>query len=203
MGKELVLYHLSEAGGIGSRNQNRTLDWQLAVQIGTPSPFFTQLRKLNMKFEFEISEDKLLDSVVAAITEDTYPSVVTKIRDSSNAIIEQRVREMLDTHIETQILNMLTTKGFQPTDSYGKPKGEPLTLEDLAIQAASDFLNTKVDDYGRPDKHNKSRMQRYIHEYAIAGLDKSIKSEIDKIKADAIEKTRALVADMMAKKIEG
>lgn len=149
-------------------------------------------------------QDNLLEKLITYLSEDAFSVVVQEAKTKAALAIEQRVNALLDELLTEKINNLLNNKGFQPTDKYGNPKGEPLTLENVAIQAAEKFLNDKVDQYGKPSEYGRMlRIEWYVQKYAVEGLETKIKKEIEAIKSESVQKAQSVISELIAKKLHG
>ena len=69
------------------------------------------------------------------------------IRKAVTAGVIERVAAKIDAEVERIVLETLTTT-VQPTNQFGEPQGEPITLRSRIAAQVTRALETKVDDRG-------------------------------------------------------
>lgn len=97
-----------------------------------------------------------------------------EVRKTIRARVEERVQAITDERIGAE-LDQLLAEGWTKTDNYGRPTGSKFTLRDHALS-----LLTTTDSYNR-----ESYVDRSCREHVQEALSKTLKPEIDALKAKA------------------
>lgn len=116
------------------------------------------------------------------------------IRDRVRAIRDDEIREAVRPSIEEAL-----TKAIQPTDVYGTPKGEPVTLREHIVQTASDWLTKKSSE--RYGEKAMSPAERLIKEEVTRVFDREVKAALDDAKAQVMAAVQQEGARVLAETI--
>lgn len=130
--------------------------------------------------------------IVEKLTSDTdrwddLRSRVTAIRDEEiRAAIAPKVAEAIDTPI-------------QRTNEYGRAVGEPTTLTELIVKAASDYCNKPVDNYNRG---GGTVLQKHVTDAVQAAFQREIADQVKQVRAAVGAKLGATVSTEIQKALE-
>ena len=93
-----------------------------------------------IKVEVVWNNVDVIRQVVRAIAKSIYDDIKPKV--------EKAILDGLDAQVNEIIGNVLD-KEVQRTDQWGKPQGQSVSIRDLLMRDAEQWLNEKVDRYGR------------------------------------------------------
>jgi hypothetical protein len=112
-------------------------------------------------------------------------------------LLKHRVLEIRDEEIRAQvkpIVEKAITTSIQPTNGYGRPVGQPVSLEEVIVKEAHAYL-TKRDGYG-------DRSVSVVQKVVSDAVEKAIKTELARAIVEEKEKVvaavRAKAADLIA-----
>lgn len=120
----------------------------------------------------------------------------TTLRERVTTIRDEEIRAAVKPDIEAALL-----KAVQPTDSYGMPKGEPLTLHEVIVKQATDWL-TKPESQRYGEKA-MSPVKRLITEEVERVFRRDLQKAMDEAKAEVREAIKqegaALISETIAR----
>lgn len=103
--------------------------------------------------------DKIVDNVMHTGSSDDEGSWYGRESELSKRLkqilterIDVAIRAALETHVLPKAEQMISAMVIQQTNSYGEPKGEPVTLTEHAVKKADEYLMMQVDYEGRDTK---------------------------------------------------
>lgn len=111
--------------------------------------------------------------------------------------LRERIAAIQDEHIRAAVLpdiEAALTRAVQPTDHYGQPKGEPVTLHEVITEKAMSWLTTPASE-----RYGESRMtpvERLIKEEVERAFAREVKAALDEAKQqvkDAVQQQGARV----------
>jgi len=119
--------------------------------------------------------------------------LVEAVRKEALAQVEPLIRERVD-GIVTEAL----TTGYQPTDTFGDPKGEPTTLRSMIAETAKKWLNKR-------GYNSESEMQKLVNESIrkvwVNEMEKEASAAVAEIKkglrTKLADKVNAAVASLL------
>lgn len=117
-------------------------------------------------------------------------------RDESYRPLQQRVLELRDAEIREQVKPVVAeavAASVQPTNSYGQPTGAPVTLTDVIVKEAREFL-AKRGDYGR----GPTLVQTIVATEVDKAIRKELAEAIADEKAKVVAAVRAKAAELIA-----
>jgi hypothetical protein len=108
--------------------------------------------------------------------------------------IRDSIRAEIDTQVGTAITAALDGE-FQPTDTYGSPRGEKTTLRAEVVKTAQEWLAKPVKN----GSYNSSKTN--LDQYLTETVDRAIRKELDAAVKDAKEQVLGRVKDQAAEVI--
>ena len=85
---------------------------------------------------------------------------VRQLFDALRRDLEQTITNQLDEQIRKQLAEILTDiveTPIQKTNSYGEPRGEPVSLRERIIKHAEDWLQEAVDEQGKTKSYHRDK----------------------------------------------
>lgn len=157
-----------------------------------------------MKLEIELDDngvrDNIVDQAVQMLLDSRYSP--TELRRDIEKAVSAQVTERLNNVIGEAVADMLS-KPIQRYDTFGKAKGEPLSLESIVRNGANTYMTEKVDSYGKPTRDSfgspKSRIERLIEEAVVTGLARDMKVEAEKVRAEVVKRANAAAAEILTR----
>ena len=148
----------------------------------------------------------------ATVIREATDQVANRIYDDIKAEVTKRVIPTLDDHVNLAIASVLDQE-VQPTDKFGKSMGAAVSIRDLLMKDAEQWLNQQVDGYGRSEGRGYgTRMSRveYLFKKALKGDDNRKESPIAKMAkaalaaqiGDVTEMVQQAVQEQVAKKLK-
>jgi hypothetical protein len=122
------------------------------------------------------------------------------MREEEYRPLKQRVLEIRDNEVREQVKPVVARAieaSVQPTNSYGQPTGEPVTLTDVIVREAKELLN-KRSDYGR----GPTFLEGVIRDAVGVALQKELAAAIAEEKAKVVAVIRAKAAELIAEAIK-
>jgi hypothetical protein len=124
-------------------------------------------------------------------------------------IAEKEWREKLSARIDKKLDALITEEFFnkccQKTNGYGEPIGKSITLVELMLEHAKEFMNQKVDKNGSSDRYDSdktlTRLQYQMKTYVESQVSCLVKIEADKLVGESKETAKQIIADLIDKKI--
>lgn len=144
--------------------------------------------------EYETVPQTLGDAVAARIAkalqqDDGYKTLRTRVMEARDAEIRDQVKPIVAEAIASSV---------QPTNSYGQPVGQPVSLTELIVKEAREVLNRR-DGYG-------DKQRSYIQQIVAEAVDKAIRTELGAAiadeKAKVVAAIRARAADLIAQAVK-
>lgn len=114
--------------------------------------------------------------------------VVRDLKDSAAALVKEGVAKVVDEYALANIRAVMA-EPLQPTDCYGKPIGEPVSLAAYIRETITQHLAEQVDNQGRSKGstsfgETKSRKDWLLKAAVSKELDAAIVLELKKVQAD-------------------
>lgn len=132
-------------------------------------------------------EHVILDRAAAKVAGHVDSEIRAKLTRQIAAITEDELRGFIRPKLADAMASLL-----QPTDSFGTPKGEPQTLQQVIIDMAAKELRKPTDRY---DSRSPSVLQKLIHEE----VQRTIRGELQTAMKEAREEVLAAVRGQAAK----
>lgn len=139
-------------------------------------------------------EDIVLDQVV-------YKLVSNAINNKYEERLAQRVKDIRDETIRdiiAPIIEATINKSLQPTDNYGNPKGDPVTLAGLIEQRAKEYLVEKEP----VPYHSNKKPQTKIELFIESAVNNEIKKELHQALEDGKKEVKEAVQQKGAEVIQ-
>lgn len=163
------------------------------------------------------SADELVRRVATQLSEDTQEAIGEKVEEILGESIEALVRAKLDDYL-SRTVERLVADHYTPVSEEGDV-GEKTTLDDHIRKSIASYIfepcNLNVnrgerkivtasrDSYNRPDGKRYDLMVKEMSREAAAGLvNKEVAQHTAKMKEDATEAVKALVAEHIVKAAE-
>ena len=118
------------------------------------------------------------------------------VRERLDAISAEEIRARVVPHIEVAI-----AESVQPTDTWGKPKGDPVTLREVIVTEARKLLTAKTrdrDDYRGPER---TLVDRLIATEVAKAVHKELTGAIAEAKEQVTAAVKAEGAKVIAETI--
>lgn len=127
--------------------------------------------------------------------------LAAKLYDETKAIVTKAVRERAVDRVD-DLLDDIMDERMMLTSTYGEPKGEPTTLREAMIKAATDRLDQPVNQDGkRIDRNSYGTSYTYIQwraeQTARTVLDKELTGQL----SDAAKKIKDHAKNIVAAKL--
>ena len=140
--------------------------------------------------------------------------VIASLGYRSNEIVafaRERMGSLINDVIEAKakpIIEEMLRKPLQPTDGFGVPIGEPVSLETLLAMRIDAWAGEPVDVHGNPkkkDAYNSTapRFSYVLNKIIDDKLKRAVDDEVKKIAAQLKEEGTAVIARRIAEKISG
>jgi hypothetical protein len=131
----------------------------------------------------------------------------TTIRNKIYTTIEQLISDNISSRA-TAIINELLDKPLQPTDGFGNPKGEPMSLQEVLAKHIEQWATTTVNRDGLPTKkdgytHVVTRIDLMLGSIVNAEMKKQMDSEIKNLVATLKDSATKNIAKQIADKLAG
>jgi hypothetical protein len=143
--------------------------------------------------------DRIIDETVSEIREEVESGIVTQARADAQKALKEQIAKML-----ADIVKEVVATPVQPTNTYGEPKGEPITLRELILKEVNTYLQQGVDGRGRSDRCSSDKIPR-IRWFITTAVRKAIDEEYAKVIKDAGEEMRrnmdGRIADLFRKSV--
>lgn len=109
---------------------------------------------------------------------------------STKSAVEKAVHDKMSADIPT----MLETMKFQPTDSWGSPKGEAKTFKEFVANAVDQVFMKKVDQWGKWDS-GSIKNQTYIEFLLFENLKGHVQHHVKQALGSSGEAVGKAIAD--------
>lgn len=119
-----------------------------------------------------------------------------------------RVEKMRDDEIRAALLPVIgqaVAEAVQPTNTFGEPRGEPVTLRGLIVKEAREQLKQSGRDRRHPssDRRGATLLEHVIAHEVEGALGKELRAELEAAKADVKVAVREKGAEVIAEAIAG
>lgn len=127
---------------------------------------------------------------------------------------EETIRATIESKVADQIngvISDLLLKPLQPTDGFGSPVGEPVTLASLIQHEAKQYLTANVDYHGKLTKRGgfgdrgKTRLDfivsEALREQFKTSIDAEVRKMVEQVKAATLASISADVAKAIAARV--
>lgn len=120
--------------------------------------------------------------LLADIVNESARQLLTELRSSlsyDRDRVQRALQAKIDEHV-TGLLDEALHEALQPTDHFGKPKGEPKTMEEIIVAQVDDFLRraTRSDNYDRSpalvDKHLQDAVSKVVKKELSEALNEAV-----------------------------
>lgn len=128
-----------------------------------------------------------------AIVSSMRPILVEAVQAKVDKLADKAIKGIVTEHVGKLSVEAFGAV-FQPTDSWGKKKGEPKTLAEVVEGQVASYLNTSVNLQGRPHYSGKPRSEWLVNK----AMQDAVKGEIDKRLGDLREEFAAKIAAKIA-----
>ena len=155
-----------------------------------PEPESDHEVTLDAKVQIQWNNDDVIRQVVKDVAGRVYNDIKPQV---SKAILEG-----LDAQVNSALSEMLDTE-IQPTDSWGKPHGEKISIRAMLQRDAEQWLTDNVDYQGRKGSEsygNKYPRVHWIIQEALNGTKDS--RGTTRLQKMVVETARAAIGDVTA-----
>lgn len=139
---------------------------------------------------------QLVDQVAAAVREDAQERINDAVRGAIKEAIDAAVLDLTRERIAAEV-SAVMAEGWQPTDGYGNPNGEKLTLRQRVSKAISSQLD-RHDSYDR-----KTPVQKMVEEAVSKALGNEVGAELKRAKEAIREQVDTLINSKLREAIGG
>ena len=139
-------------------------------------------------------------SMVADVTE----KVASRIYDDIKKQVEKKVIPALEGQVNLAIKSVLD-QNVQPTDRFGEPTGAMTSIRELLMQDAEQWLNEKVDEYGRTGSSSYRKVMtraEYLFKQILKSDSGRTESPIAKMAKDALKAQVGDVTEMVQQAVQ-
>ena len=128
--------------------------------------------------------------VIAQVGREATDRIRADVYDTRGRMITEAVQPLIAEAV---------TKAVQATDPYGQPKGEPTTLREIIVQAATSQLTQPTSErYGSP---RETVVQRIIREEVEGVVKRELKQAVDAAKAEVAAAVQTQAAAVITETI--
>jgi hypothetical protein len=129
------------------------------------------------------------------------------LRDMAAELLRDLISRIVDDKA-TSIIEELLTKPLQPTDGFGNPVGEPVSLQAVLAQHIAQWASTPVDRHGKPTKNDNYNQTAPRIDWTLGAivndrLKKDIDAEVAKIVGTLKTAATNNIAKQIAEKVSG
>lgn len=164
-----------------------------------------------MKVQVEIdnfpgNEWEMAETITALAAENLLKQ--TGLKEDSR-LLKERVASITDDEIRGRVVPLIEqsfTRALQPTDGFGHPLGEPVTLDEYITKIATDFLKAETGDYNRRETVVKKFIREEVQRQVQGALKAALTAAQAEVTAAVQQEAAAVVASTimkMAGKING
>lgn len=155
-----------------------------------------------MKFEIDLGTTFASDAAVSeAIVQECARRLLQQYELTDD--VRRRMKQVTGDEIRAAVQPLIQAaldEGFQPTDSFGSPKGEPTTLRDMIVQEARRDLGASK----HPGHHGSK--QTLLEEIVGREVERAVREDLKQAMDEARKQVRAAVekkgAEILAQTIE-
>ena len=110
--------------------------------------------RIEVKSDLELDLAYINQQIVNKVAKIIHEEVADEVMDTVRDTLQDKVNEALVGIFDRQIT---------PTDSYGRPRSEPMTIAEMLQRDAKKWLTEKVDSKGRKECSSYSAKEPRIH----------------------------------------
>lgn len=141
----------------------------------------------------------LLDAIIQVAAERVVAQVDSAARERHgygySSILTSKIEPEIDRRVGA-IVDGLMAKTLQRTDTLGRPKGEPTSLEDLVLERAEAWLNAHDRD-----SYSNSRQGTRLEKALASLIDREMQKALDQTMANAKQQALARLAPVAQESI--
>lgn len=167
------------------------LDWKgtLAAYKGT-DPHTGDLVTEPVSFEDLVIERAAQIVATRAIHDETtgYKTLREKAREQIKETLAGRVEEAIEAEL---------TKPRQPTNGFGEPKGEPVTLAEQISAQVQKILSTPTRANSYSNEKAVTPVERVIHEATHQEIKKQVRAAVDGARDTVVARVTAEAASVL------
>jgi hypothetical protein len=118
--------------------------------------------------------------------------------------VRRRVRQITDDQISAAVkplIDAALSEGFQPTDSFGSPRGEPTTLRDMVVKEVRYGLEASKQ-VGYSGRNQQTLLQEIIGREVERVVREDLKQAMDEARKQVRAAVEQKGAEMLAQTIE-
>jgi hypothetical protein len=140
----------------------------------------------------------VIDAIVARLIGRYNDNALTKqITDA----VQSRVLARIDA-IAGDVVQDLLTKPIQKHDTFGKPIGDPISVEDIVRNGAEKLLTEMVDSEGRVSRDSygmkHTRLEWLVQKHVVSGLTKELEPYAKAARAAVTQRATEAAAAVIA-----
>lgn len=138
------------------------------------------------------------DAVVEAAARQVLASAKSDVRELVREAARKQIGESIRAIIEPLIVEALTAS-IQPYNSYGEPKGEPVTLREVIVKKATEEFRLPSSRNYHPDK--ATLIEAVIREEVHKALKKDLVDAISEARKQVLAAVQEKGAEVIAETI--
>lgn len=136
---------------------------------------------------------------------DSKRMIENQVADAVNALVETKVAAIVGPAIDEFL-----KRPMQPTDGFGNPIGEPVTMAGIvtkqveqwaAVMVSRDGKPIGKDSYGGYGRESMTRLEFSMAQLVDRDLQAAVKKEVDAIKVQLKAKASAVIAKQIAEQV--
>lgn len=145
-------------------------------------------------------EGSIMDRVAGMISD----QVSTELRQRVQSCVSSSIKSVVEEKC-AQIIEEELQKPCIKTNEWGEPTGNGVTLRQYVIDSFDKYMKQKVNYEGRLADHYdgkaKERWQYLIEAVGLKSLEHEVKSQIQKIREEALQQISGTIAALLAKNL--
>jgi hypothetical protein len=120
---------------------------------------------MNLTIELDLDtheatfEERVIEAAAKRCLRDT--GIEERVDKLVTAMVSEKVQEAVTKRIEDAVADGADSV-VQPTNEYGRHKGEPTTVKEILFSKAESYLQEKTDRHGKSDRHGSFRRIDYL-----------------------------------------
>jgi hypothetical protein len=146
--------------------------------------------KKSVTVDVEQFRDAIVEAAASKLVAALEPTVKAEIAKQVTSRLDGTIADALKTSVES-----ITTGKWQPTDSWGQPKGEPVTLQALIQRSLEE--NISYYPPGASSSQTCTRLQAFVYDF----MKRDIGGQIWKAVYDMKQAVLASVGAEMSKEL--
>jgi 23S rRNA maturation mini-RNase III len=144
--------------------------------------------------------DQLFDAIVRTAARQIVEKTMREISDA----VGIEVREQVNAQIAAKVSEVLDGT-VQPTNEWGEAKGTAMSLREIVVKTAREFMGVRVDKEGRENSYNAvgTRLDHIVKKEVESvfnyQMQTEVKKAVEQARTEAVAKVGAVVGDLILK----